>query len=411
MRDAEDQGGVVITGLAVISPLGATVKEFWSALTAGAIGTGRVTRFDPAAYGCANGGEVAGFEIDRMLPTPNLGRLPLSVQYAVAATGAALADAGLTAPDAGLTASDPVLGAGTGVCFGTVMGTRPHLERLDRAGRQPGDDAGWVGSAAIAEVPAALFGLAGPALVVSSGCSAGNDAIGHGYDLITTGAADCVVAGGAEELSEAVYALFTSLRALAPDLVRPFDLARAGILPAEGAAALVLESAGRARARGARVYARLIGYSCGADAHHLTAPHPAGRGLLGCLHDVLDRAGLPASSVDYVSAHGTGTPANDVVEAAALASLFGPDGPAVSSIKGVLGHAQGAASAIEAVSCVLAIRDAVVPGMPTVRRPDPRCAGVDLVVGPAREVPVEVAASVAFGFGGSASALLIGAAT
>ena len=204
--------------------------------------------------------------------------------------------------------------------------------------------------------------------------------------------------------------MFTSLRALAPDVVRPFDTDRGGILPSEGAAALVLESAASAAARGAVSRARVLGYACGADAHHLTAPHPQGRALVASLTDALDRSGLAAADIGYVSAHGTGTPASDAVEAAALARVFdGERRPPVSSIKGALGHAQGAASAFEAVACVLAIQRDQVPGMPTLRRPDARCGVVDLVR-EARASRVRAAASVAFGFGGSASALVLGAA-
>ena len=390
---------VAVTGLAVISPLGCTVKDYWAALINGGIGTRPVTRFEASQFGSANGGEVAGFDPDRHLPDRVLCELPLSVQYSVAAVTAAASDAGIDG------SSD------VSVCMGTVMGSRPHLERLDRSGNLSSLDVGRTDASALARVPAETCGFDGAAVVVSSGCSAGNDAIGHGWDLIHTGRADCVVVGGAEELSEAVYALFTSLRALAPEVVRPFDLNRAGILPAEGAAALVLESGARAHSRGARVYARLLGYACGADAYHVTAPHPRGRALVACLDDALERSAVSADSVDYVSAHGTGTPASDGIEASALATVFdGSRRPAVSSIKGALGHAQGSASAFEALSCVLAIQDGLVPGMPTVHQVDPACAGVDLVVGTSRAAPVRVAASVAFGFGGSASALVFGEA-
>lgn len=387
-----------MTGMAVLSPLGCTVEDFWNALVDGAVGTGPVTRFDPGPYSTGNGGEVSGYDPDRMLPDHALTALPLSTQYAVAVTGAALRDAGL--------AGEPDVG----VCLGTVMGTRPHLERLLAAGCDTDDDQVWMSSAGLAQAPARVFGLTGPTVVVSSGCSAGNDAIGLGFDLVSSGQADRVVVGGAEELSEAVYSLFTSLRALARDVVRPFDIDRGGILPSEGAAALVLESTESASARGAPRYARLLGYSCGSDAHHLTAPHPQGRAVVASLNDAFERSGIMISDVGYVSAHGTGTSANDGVEAAALARVFsGENRPPVSSVKGALGHAQGAASALEAVVCVLAIQRGRVPGMPTLHRPDPECTVVDLVRA-ARDAPVRATASVAFGFGGSASAIVLGAA-
>lgn len=385
---------VVVTGTAALSPFGAGVAALWDGLVAGRVGTGPVTRFDTAPYSTSYGGEVPAGAVPELDLPPGT---PLSVRYAVAVVAAALADAG----------RDP--GPDVALCLGTVMGTRPHLERLERAGADPAADGRWSSSGALVAVPARMLGLGGPVALLGTGCSAGNDAIGHGCDLIATGQADCVVAGGAEELAEAVYSLFTGLRALSPDLLRPFDAGRRGILPAEGAAALVLEPAGAARARGARVLARVAGYAAAADAHHLTAPHPAARALVGCLGDVLARAGRAPSDVDWVCAHGTGTPASDGVEAAGLARAL-PSRPAVSSVKGALGHAQGAASALEAVACVEAVRTGVVPGMPTLRVADPACAAVDLVAGPARRAPVSLAASVAFGFGGSTSALLLEAA-
>jgi 3-oxoacyl-(acyl-carrier-protein) synthase len=386
---------VVVTGTAALSPFGAGVAALWDGLVGGRVGTAEVTRFDPAPYATRHGGQVpAGATgAGRDLPAGT----PLAVRYAVAVVAAALRDAGM----------EP--GPEVALCLGTVMGTRPHLEHLERTGADPAADPRWVESGALVREPARVLGLGGPVALVATGCSAGNDAIGHGCDLIAAGRAECVVAGGVEELAEAVFSLFTALRALAPDVVRPFDAGRRGILPAEGAAALVLEPAGRARARGARVLARVAGYAAAADAHHLTAPHPDARALVDCLRAVLARAGRAASDVDYVCAHGTGTPASDGVEAAALARVF-PAGPAVSSVKGALGHAQGAASALEAVACVQALRTGLVPGMPTLREPDPACAVVDLVAGAARRVPVGLAASVAFGFGGSTSAVLLEAA-
>lgn len=396
---------VLITGAAVISPFGCGLAEFWDGLTGGVIATGPVRRFSTSCFASGNGGEVPGFtlaHLAQVLSASEAGRLPLSVRYAVAVVGAALRDAGLDGAGEDL--------AGTGICMGTVMGTRPHVERYAATPAAAVATAG-APAADIASVPGRLYGLGEPRLVLASGCSAGNDAIGHAYDLIASGAADRMVAGGAEELSECVYALFTGLRALSADEERPFDAQRTGILPAEGAAALVLESRDSARARGARAYARLLGYAAAADAYHLTSPHPEGRALVRVLRDAIARSGCAVDDVAYVNAHGTGTPVSDRVEAAALARFFGPGHrPAVSSIKGAIGHAQGAAGALEAIACMLAIRDGVIPGMPTLRQPDPECAVVDLVAGDARPARVGTAVSVAFGFGGATSALVLGAA-
>ncbi len=388
---------VFVTGIGVVSPLGCTVDEFWSRLVDGAIGTLPVTRFDTGAYRTAFGGEVSGFDPDAYGLTPALRQAPRAVQYATAVGQSALRDAGLANVE------------DIGVCMGTVMGTRPHFERLLDGGHDLAGDPSWMSSACLAEVPADQLGLTGSTHVVATGCSAGNDAIGFAYDMVATGLSERMIAGGAEELSEAVFALFTSLRALAPDAARPFDVGRAGILPAEGAAALVLESAESARARGARPYAEVLGYGCAADSYHLTAPEPSGRALVSAVRAALAESDRSASDVGYVNAHGTGTPAGDGVEARALATAFGGATPPVSSIKGALGHLQGAASALEAAACVLALQRGELPGMPTLREPDPECAVVDLVRDSRRQT-TETAMSVAFGFGGSTSALLVGAA-
>ncbi|QZH59718.1 beta-ketoacyl-[acyl-carrier-protein] synthase family protein [Mycolicibacterium farcinogenes] len=388
---------VLVTGLAVVSPLGCTVDGFWTRLVGGDVGTRSVTRFDAGSYRTSFGGEVSDFDVDSYDFAPSLRGAPRSVQYATAVTQAALRDARLPA------AGD------AGICMGTVMGTRPHVERLIDAGLDPTVDTSWMSSACLAEVPARQLGLSGSTHVVATGCSAGNDAIGFAYDMVATGACDRMVAGGAEELSEAVFALFTSLRALAPDVARPFDVHRAGILPAEGAAALVLESAESVAARGGRPYAEILGYGCAADAHHLTAPDPSGRGLADAVRAALSEAGRTPSDVGYVNAHGTGTPASDGLEARALATVFEKSTTPVSSIKGAVGHLQGAASALEAVACVLSLRSATIPGMPTLSAPDPECEVVDLVT-VSRPSNATAAMNVAFGFGGSASALLVGTA-
>ena len=388
---------VFISGIAVMSALGCTVNDFWAGLVSGAIGTRQITRFDTSNYRTGNGGEVAGFDADLMLPDSAFKVLPRSNQYAVAVVGAAMRDAGLAE------AHD------TGICLGTVMGTRPHLERLLESGLSLSGDRSWVSSSSLAEIPAQAYGLNGPTNVVASGCSAGNDAIGLGYHLVAFRHVDRVIAGGVEELSEAVYALFTNLRALAPDNLRPFDVDRLGILPAEGAAALVLESAESVQNRGVRTYGQLLGYGCRADAYHVTAPEPTGRAVVGSIRDALDQAGLSPQDIGYVNAHGTGTPASDAIEAEALGRLFGSAGQTcVSSIKGSIGHAQGAASALETVASLLAISRGQIPGMPTLRQADPRCTAVDLVC-ETRSASTRAAVNVAFGFGGSASALVLGA--
>ncbi|MGW1282163.1 beta-ketoacyl-[acyl-carrier-protein] synthase family protein [Streptomyces sp. NPDC002586] len=399
-RDVWGRPRVVVTGMGLASPLGIEVDTFWENVTNGQVATAPVTRFSTAGYPTHLAAEVADARLTAA-GTPDAPGTPRSVRYVGHSAARALSDAKL------LEHADP---RRVGVVTGTVMGTRPHLEELRRLGLGIEGDRSWDSPRLLAEAPAHEFGLLGPRHVVAAGCAAGNTAIAMAADCIRFGQADAMVAGGVDELSEAVFQLFTTLRALAPDQVRPFDRNRRGMLPSEGAGVLVLESLEHAVSRGAHILAELRGYAVAADAHHMTAPHPKGLGVLRCMRDSLEQAGLAPRDVDYVSAHGTGTPANDSLEAACLAEYFGPDGgrPAVSSIKGMLGHSQGGASAVEAIACVLAITRGRVPGNPTLRDVDDSCAGLDIIAGPARDMPVRVALSNAFGFGGNTSTVVFG---
>ncbi|MGH3381713.1 MAG: beta-ketoacyl-[acyl-carrier-protein] synthase family protein [Actinoallomurus sp.] len=398
--DAQVRRRIVVTGLGVVSPLGTDVETFWAGITSGRVATAPITRFSGEGHPTHLAAEVRDPALTSC-EDPDAA-VPRSVRYAEHAVGAALEHAGLR--------GHPTLRR-AGLVLGTVMGTRPHLEELRRQGRPLTGDLSWDTPGALAREPARRFGLLGPRHVVAAGCAAGNTAVAAAADCIRSGQAEVMVTGGVDELSEAVLRLFATLRALTPDQVRPFDRDRRGMLPSEGAGVLVLESLEHALGRGATVLAELCGYAIAADAHHMTAPHPQGHGVLRCMRDSLDQAGMKVTDVDYVSAHGTGTPGNDALEAACLARYFGTGGPAVSSIKGMLGHSQGGASALEAIACVLAITRGRVPGNPTLRIADDACAGLDLVRGAAREMPVRVALSNAFGFGGNTSTVVLGGYT
>lgn len=391
-----DSRRVVVTGLGLASALGCDVEEFWTGVTTGVVATGPVTRFATDGYPTHLAAEVN--EPGLSDPDPDV---PRSVRYLRHGTEAALRRAGLW--------QDAAARERTGVVVGTVMGARPHLEELRRQGRPLTRGGVWDAPGLLAHDPARAFGLGGPRQVVAAGCAAGNTALALAADEIRAGRAEVMVAGGVDELSEAVFQLFTTLRALAPDRVRPFDRDRRGMLPSEGAGVLVLESLEHALGRGADILAELPGWAVAADAHHMTAPHPRSAGLSHCMARSLRMAGLRPDEIDHVSAHGTGTPANDALEAAALAEFFAPDGgrgPALSSLKGMLGHAQGGASALEAIACVLAVGRGRVPGNPTLDHPDDACASLDVVRGPARDMTVRAALSNAFGFGGNTSTVV-----
>jgi 3-oxoacyl-(acyl-carrier-protein) synthase len=390
---------IAVTGLGVCSPLGLTVEDFWSATLAGAVATDELVRFDTSGLSARRGAEVRGLEevggaigID---PVEHSRAVTLA-EFAArnAARDASIADAG----------ADPKR---VGVVFGTVMATRPAAESWLARDTVRGP---WLSPSELSRGPARALGYEGPNCVLAAACAAGNSAIAYAAQALRAGRADAMVAGGADELSQAMLLMFDSFRALAPDAVRPFDRDRRGLMLAEGAAALMLERETDARARGARIYGRVLGYANLADAHHITAPDPRGRGAVRSMRAALRDADADPCDVDHISAHGTGTPSNDAVEACAIREVFGPhtDHLPVSSLKGAIGHAQGAASAIEAVGCLLAIRDGVVPATANHRTPDPACE-LDVVAGAARHTPLGVVLSNAFGFGGSIECVAFGA--
>lgn len=395
---------VVVTGLGVISPIGVGVEAFWRATLDGKIGLDRITQFDTSPYLTHKGGEVKGFEPERYFSRLSPASLPRSAQFAVAVTGMALEDAGCLPLDA----------TRAGTCFGVVLGNRPGVEapmrELYKRRNQPPKnltpdshhDVTLVG-----RLPAIEFGLFGPNLVTPTACAAGNNAIAFAMETIRAGRADVMIAGGADELSEAMFMMFNSFRSLAPERVQPFDKNRKGLMLSEGAAALVLESADHARARDARIYGEVVGYGNHADAHHMTAPHPEGLGASRSIEGALRRSGLSAGEVDYINAHGTGTPINDVAETKAIRSVFGKraDLIPVSSIKSMLGHTQGAASAIEAVACLLAIKHNVIPPNMNYEEPDSECC-LNIVANAPRRQRVDVVLSNAFGFGGNISCVV-----
>jgi 3-oxoacyl-[acyl-carrier-protein] synthase II len=255
---------------------------------------------------------------------------------------------------------------------------------------------------------ARAIGIPGPALTVATSCSAGNIAIFRAMDMIGAGTHSRVLAGGADAFSELAFIGFSRMRAMAPERCTPFSLDRKGMLLGEGAAFLVIESLRSARARGARIYAALAGYGLSCDAHHIATPDASGRGAAAAIGAALRTAGLEPSAVDYVSAHGTGTPANDLGESRACRTVFAEHRPYVSSLKALVGHALGAASALEAVACVMSLRDQQLVPAWNVDTPDPDCPVrlplPDRAAAPAR---LEVMLSNAFAFGGNNSCLAL----
>jgi 3-oxoacyl-(acyl-carrier-protein) synthase len=393
--------GVVVTGLGVLSPLNpdGDRERFWTSLCAGETATGEIRSFDASGYPCRVAAEIprALLSCERSADAPAL-------RMAEAAFDRALAHAGIM-PGTG----EP---RRAGIVVGTVMGGTIAGERYLR-----GECVGHAETAgaledyplrAIAACLARRAGFAGPVLTVSTACASGTDAIGIASRRIASGAADLLVAGGVDAVCEFSFSGFSALKALTADKVRPFSRNRTGLALGEGAAFLVLEREGTARRRGAMVLGRIAGYASRGDAVHLTAPHREGRGLAAAATAALGDGRCRPEEIDYVSAHGTGTTYNDWMETKAIKAALGSHARRVpiSSVKGALGHAFGAAGVMEAVVCLLAIRDALVPPTLHLEEPDPEC-DLDFVPNRARSMAVRSALSLSAGFGGQNAALLI----
>lgn len=383
---------VVVTGLGLVTALGSGVERVWKDLLAGRDATGDLSRFPAEAY-----------RIRRACEVPARARSGILVEtIAAEAAEEALAQSGV----------DPEAAPER---FGLILGTLgsaglAEYERQARAAGRAGMDAAWARSLMPGTLAARLavrFGCEGSVATVLAACASGNHAIALARRRIRSGEADTMLAGGADVLTQTQYTHFHNLRSLSPGFCRPFDRHRRGLVIGEGAAFLVLEEERRARARGAELLARVLGAGSSSDAHHMTAPDPTGAGAGRALSEALRDAQLDAGQVQYVSAHGTGTPHNDRMEGALLGRTFGPR-LATSSIKSMIGHCMGAASAIEAVVCVLSLRDQCVPPTIHFEEPDPECP-VDCVPNCARELPVKVAVNNAFGFGGNNSSVVLGA--
>ena len=396
-RELDD--AVVVTGVGMVTSLGRG-RVAWEALLQGRDGIGPVRSFDTSAFGVHVGGEIHDFVED---DAAGGGR---ASSLALAAARMALQDAALL-PDA-------VPPTAIGTCIGTTSGEPREVERLNDAIRGGTFEPGGSTFGArypchvLAATVARALGLAGEVVVLPTACAAGNHAISHASDAVRTGRQDVVLAGGADAFSRITYSGFARLGAIAPSHCSPFDLDRKGMVPGEGAAMLVLERLAHARARGARVYAEIAGYGLSCDAFHMTGAQPEGDGAVEAMQAALSDAGVSAADVDYVSAHGTGTVRNDVVETLAIRRVFGDRAASVpvSSIKSMLGHTMGAASAIEAAVCALAIADGRIPPTIHYETVDPECE-LDVVPNTARSADLDVVMSNAYAFGGNNSSLIL----
>lgn len=396
---------IVVTGLGMVTSIGTGREQFWNALIAGKCGFGPVQSFNTSGYSVHLGAEILDFNPrDHVvrLDTRAIGR---SSQLAIAAAHLALADGKLDMESIDLTRA--------GVCVGTTSGEPHFIERFDDRYVQ-GDIAkagdGFIRGYPCHVVPghvAAELEFAGETMMIPTACAAGNYAIAHASDVLRARRADIMLAGGADCFSRITYTGFARLGAIAPEFCQPFDRNRKGMVPGEGAAFLLLERKEQAIARGARIYCEVAGYGLSCDAHHMTAAHPQGEGASRAMVMALKHSGIAAENVDYISAHGTGTPTNDRLETIAMKKTFGELAYRipVSSVKSMLGHTMGAASAIEAAVCALAITHQQIPPTMNLHEQDPEC-DLDFVPNQARKRNVKVAMNNAYAFGGNNSSLV-----
>jgi len=399
---------VVITGLGAVSALGGDVAALAAGLVDGRCAIGPLTLFPyrgRAGTAAEAHDTTAG---TAALPPATVRRLSRPDRFALAAAGEACRAAGL---DAALRRRAALhVGATTGGMFETeevYLRRRSGEERRVRLSRMIG-----MPLATAAAVVSQALGIHGPQATVSTACSSSALAVALAAETIRRGEARVALAVGTDTLCRLTYAGFDALQALDPDRCRPFDRRRRGLSLGEGAGALVLEDADHARARGARARAVFLGAGSATDAHHVTAPHPEGAGALAALRGALAAAGVPADAVDYVNAHGTGTPQNDAVEVAVLRTVLGPRIARVpiSSTKSQIGHCLGAAGAIEAAATVIALDDGVLPPTVSLEEPDPAWADLDLVPAAGRRAALDVALTSSYGFGGHNVTLVFGRA-
>lgn len=405
---------VVVTGLGIVSPVGSTVASAWENILAGRSGIGPITRIDASRFATRFGGAVAGFDPDAYLSPKDARKMDAFMHYGVAAAEQAIEDSGVE-----VTADNAHR---IGVAVGSGIGGLETIERNFRAYLDAGESPRKISPFFI---PGSIInmvsghvsinrGLTGPNLSLVTACTTATHSIGIAGRCIQYGDADVMVAGGAEMATTALaLGGFCSARALSsrndePERAsRPWDRDRDGFVLGDGAGCVVLEEYEHARARGAQIYGELAGFGMSADAHHITAPPEDGEGARQCMVNALRDAGLNPEDVDYINAHGTSTPLGDRAETLAIKRAFGAHASrlAVSSTKSMTGHLLGAAGGVEAVFCLLAIRDGILPPTINYDTPDPDC-DLDYVPNQARPARLRVALSNSFGFGGTNGSLL-----
>jgi len=404
---------VVVTGVGLVTPLGTGVEKTWSALCAGKSGIGPITRFDASEVGVNIAAEVKDFQVEDHIDKKVAKHLDLFVQYAVAAAGEALKDADLQITDENAPRVASIMGCGLG---GLPTIEKYHQVAMEKGTKRitpffipmviPNMGAGQI---------SIIYGTKGPNLSLTTACAAGTHAVGEAFRSIVNDECDVAITGGSESvICPLAVGGFHAMKALStrndqPEKAsRPFDRDRDGFIISEGAGVLILEELEHALARGAKIYAEVAGYGLSSDGYHMAAPPEDGNGASRCMQMALKDAGMCPEDVDYINAHGTSTPLNDVVETRAIKTAFGDQAYklAISSTKSMTGHMLGGAGGIEAVFTALAIKHQIAPPTMNLENPSPEC-DLDYVPNQARKMKIRAAMSNSFGFGGTNAVLIM----
>jgi 3-oxoacyl-[acyl-carrier-protein] synthase II len=391
----------------MVTAIGTGYPAFWEAALAGRSGFSPISLFDSTAYRCHIAAEVRDFDPQRYLTPAEISNLGRQAGMALASARMAVADAGIDLKHEDLAR----IGCAMGLLQGDPVLLQHFSKNLDKGTPLPAMSPKpfaypWLSPAAVL---AGAFGLKGPCQSIYCACASGNYALAWGCELIRQGHADMVLVGGVEVFNQANFTGFHHWRAMAPERCQPFCKGRKGLIVGEGAAVMVLESLESALAAGRRVHARVLGHGLSCDAYHLTAPHPEGQGAIRAIRAALEDAGLAPEQIDYVSAHGTGTEANDRIETLVLKEAFASHSYnlLISSLKSMIGHPMGAASAIEAVACCLVVSRDKVPPTIHLDDPDPAC-DLNYTANQAVSAPIRYAMNNAFGFGGVNGVVIFG---
>lgn len=404
---------VVVTGVGLVSPLGVGTRETWDGLMAGRSGVGTLTRFDPSAFATHIAGEVKGFDPTLYMDKKEVKKCDTFIHYALGATRFALTDAGFEVTDDNAER--------VGVIVGSGIGGLPLIERMHTILQEKGPDRispffipGLIVNLAAGHV-SIQYGARGPNTAPCTACTTGLHAVGDAFRLIQHDYADAMICGGSESvISPLALGGFSAMRALSErndspaTASRPWDKDRDGFVIGEGAGIVLLEELEGAKRRGAPIYCEVVGYGMSADAYHMSAPHPEGRGAVQVMRAALKDAGLPPESIQYINAHGTSTPLGDLAEVKAIHQVFGEHARrlAVSSTKSSTGHLLGAAGGLEAGILALAIKEQVLPATINLETPGEGC-DLDFVPTTPRPTRLDVGLTNSFGFGGTNGALIL----